>query len=73
MNQIIDELTNKLSKSEDKCLQREEEMNIKYHSVMKQLSELEQSSSSNKEKKNRDIGNLIFLLIIFALILLTII
>lgn len=49
MNQIIEQLTNKLSKSEDKYLQMEEELNIKYHSVIKQMSELEQNSGSSTE------------------------
>ncbi|CAI2367874.1 unnamed protein product [Moneuplotes crassus] len=43
----VKELKNRLSKAEEKILEKEEDWSIKYHSVAKKISELEQHNSNN--------------------------
>ena len=50
-----EEVRTQLSEWEDKLLQKEEEWSIKYHSVIKKLSELEQKSTVDNGQQKKEL------------------
>lgn len=58
LNSKIDELKKKLSESEESWISKEEIWNVKYHSIMRALSELEEKSNNDVGKNHKEFEHL---------------